>query len=127
MTAIECAIDGRPTEDGWICGGCTARTGRQLAEIITLLPDARLVAAGQVRNGTGGAGGKPGSRPPLNVDALDALDGVQNRLTTTARDIAETRGMAIGGDGPRSRLSSSVAAERPKLVPTSTPEPSGAS
>ncbi len=46
VTAIECAIDSRPTEDGWICAGCADRAGRQLGEIITLTPDARAIAYG---------------------------------------------------------------------------------
>jgi hypothetical protein len=38
------------------------------------------------------AGGKPGSRPPLNDGATDVVHEVQNMITTLARDIAETRG-----------------------------------
>ena len=82
----------RPTPDGYACTGCTTRAAGHLAAIIELAPDARLVAAGLVRRGGGGSHGKPGSRPPLNDGATDALDEVQNALTTLARDIAETRG-----------------------------------
>jgi hypothetical protein len=93
MTAEICAVcEKRPTPDGWACAGCTARAGAHLTEIIELAPDARLVAAGLVRRGRGGSGGKPGSRPPLNDGATDVVDAVQNALTTLARDIAETRG-----------------------------------
>jgi hypothetical protein len=99
MTAVDCAIDGRPTEDGWICSGCTSRAARHLTEIITLTPDARSVAYGEVRRTAGASSGKPGSRSPGNDDALDTLNEIQNRLTTTARDIAETRGLQIDSAG----------------------------
>jgi hypothetical protein len=79
--------------DGIVCDVCTGSAAGRLAEIIQLTPDARLVAAGLVRRGSAaGGGGKPGSRSPANDDALDALDEIQNALTTMARDIAETRG-----------------------------------
>lgn len=94
MTATPCAIDGRPTPDGWVCTGCTSRAAGHLAAIAELAGDARLVAAGLVRRGGGGGSGKPGSRPPLNDGALDALDEIQNLITTLARDIAETRGVS---------------------------------
>jgi len=85
----------RLATEGIVCDADVDRAARLLAEIERLTPDARLVAAGQVRRGHGGAGGKPGSRPPLNVDAVDALDVIQSALTTLARDIAETRGLTF--------------------------------
>lgn len=89
----------RTTDEGLVCEADVARADRQLAEIITLAPDARLVAAGLVHRGDGGAGGKPASRPPLNDGATDTLDEVTNALTTTVRDIAETRGLQIASAG----------------------------
>lgn len=127
MTATPCAIDGRPTLDGYVCAECAGRAAGHLAEIIALTPDARLVAAGLVRRGGGGGGGKPGSRPPLNVGATDVLDAVQNALTTAAREIAETRGVALAPDSRSGPLRAPVTAERPALVPVSTPEPLEAS
>jgi len=84
----------RIADEGHTCKRCDNRADGQLGAIGELIDDARAVAAGEVRRGTGGGGGgKPGSRPPLNDTATDALDAVQNRLTTLAREIAETRGL----------------------------------
>lgn len=82
----------RLATEGLCCDTHVRWAAESLAEIITLAPDARAVAAGLVRHGSGG-GGKPGSRSPGNDDAMDALDAVSNALTTMARDIAETRGL----------------------------------
>lgn len=93
MTAETCAVcESRPTPDGYACAGCADRAAGHLAAIIGLASDARAVAAGLVRRGRGGSGGKPGSRPPLNDGATDVMHAVTNALTTLARDIAETRG-----------------------------------
>lgn len=83
----------RIADEGYTCGLCVDRADGWLAEIARLTPDARAVAAGLVRRGGGGGAGKPGSRPPLNDGATDALDEIQNAITTLARDIAETRGL----------------------------------
>ena len=100
MTAELCACcQKRPTPDGYACQQCASRAAGHLAAIIELTGDARLVAAGLVRRGRGGAHGKPGSRPPLNDGATDALDAVQNALTTMAREIADTRGLQTPRDG----------------------------
>jgi hypothetical protein len=84
----------RLAEDGIVCDQHVRWAAESLAEIIALTDDARAVAAGLVRHGSGGAG-KPGSRSPGNDDAMDALAEVQNTLTTLARDIAETRGLTF--------------------------------
>jgi hypothetical protein len=93
----------RIAHEGYTCDVCEGRAVDQLALIAELTPDARAVAAGLVRRGSGGgASGKPGSKPPLNDTATDALDEIQNRITTLAREIAETRGLQIVsavGDG----------------------------
>lgn len=117
----------RVTEDGLCCDACMARAERWLAEVERLTPDARLVAAGQVRRGHGGTGGKPGSRSPANDDAMDVMDAIQNALTTMAREIADERGLTFGTDGRSGRLRSPQTAQRAELVPASTPEHSGAS
>jgi hypothetical protein len=108
-------------EDGLCCDQHVRWAAESLAEIITLTDDARAVAAGLVRHGSGG-GGKPGSRSPGNDDAMDALDAIQNALTTMAREIADERGLTFGTDGRSGRLSSPQTAERAELVPASTPE-----
>jgi hypothetical protein len=79
---------------------CVKQTDDRLTEMRALLPDALAVAAGLTRRGEGGGGGKPGSRPPLNDTATDALDEIRNALTTIARDIAETRGLQNLRIGP---------------------------
>lgn len=108
--------------EGLACDWHVDRAERHLAEIQRLAPDARLVAQGLVRRGTGGGSGKPASRPPLNVDAVDALDAVTNALTTLARDIAETRGLTFGSDGPRARSVAPWSDETRSGVPESYPE-----
>ena len=85
----------RLTIEGLVCHGCMDRVERLLAEIITLAPDAEAVARGEVRRGSGGGSGKPGSRSPGNDDARDVLDVVGNALTTMAREIADERGLTF--------------------------------
>ncbi len=85
----------RQADDGLCCTPCLDRVRERLDAIAELAPDARLVAAGLVRRGSGGGSGKPGSRPPLNDGATDALDEITNTLTTWARHIAETRGVTL--------------------------------
>jgi hypothetical protein len=111
----------RLAEDGIVCDQHVRWAAESLAEIIALAPDARAVAAGLVRHGSGG-GGKPGSRSPGNDDAMDALDAVQGALTTTARAIADERGLTFGTDGRSRPLRSSVAAQNGSLAHTDTPD-----
>ena len=85
----------RLATDGLVCDWHADRAAQHLAEVIRLCPDARLVAAGQVRRGHGGTGGKPGSRSPANDDALDTLDDIHNQLARTAIHIADTRGVTF--------------------------------
>jgi hypothetical protein len=84
----------RLAEDGLCCDQHVRWAAESLAEIIALTDDARAVAAGLVRHGSGG-GGKPGSRSPGNDDAMDVINAVSNALTTMARAIAEERGLQI--------------------------------
>jgi hypothetical protein len=120
---VECIRCGKPTADGYLCVAETTRAAAQLAEIGRLVEDARMVAYG-LSGRTEGSGGsrKPGSRSPGNDDALDALDEIQNELTTIARNIAETRGLEILPDGTSRPLSVAVAAETISGAPESTPE-----
>ena len=113
----------RLATDGLVCDWHADRAAQHLAEVIRLCPDARLVAAGQVRRGHGGTGGKPGSRSPANDDALDAMDAIQNALTTMAREIADERGLTFGTDGRSGALRASVAAQNGSAVLTDTPKP----
>lgn len=99
--------------DGAVCDVCVSRAAAALTAIITLTPDARSIAYGEVRRSSGGGSNKPGSRSPGNDDAMDALDAVQNALTTIARDIAETRGLTFG---TARALSLPVAADNHSLV-----------
>ncbi len=85
----------RTADDGLSCQPCLDRVRERLEAIAELAPDARLVAAGLVRRGGGGGSGKPGSRPPLNDGATDALDEITNTLTTWARHVASERGVTL--------------------------------
>lgn len=86
----------RTADDGNVCQPDRDRIADRLDAIAQLAPDARLVAAGLVRRGSGSGGsGKPGSRSPLNDGATDALDEVTNTLTTWARHIAAERGIPL--------------------------------
>jgi len=89
----------RTTDGAFACEACAQRARGHLRIIVETAPDARLVAAGLVRRGGGGGSGKPGSRPPLNDGATDALTEVQATITTLARDIAETRGLTVPRSG----------------------------
>lgn len=92
-----CVRCGRPTPDGFADVVCAVtRPHGQLAELLELLPAARDVAHRQARRGSGGgASGKPGSSPPIDLGATARLDAVQNVLTTWARAIAEERGVNL--------------------------------
>lgn len=84
----------RLAEDGWCCDSCVGHLHQLLGVIAGLAPDARAVAAGQIRRGpSAGGGGKPTSRPPLDAGATDALDEITAGLAKIARDIATTRGL----------------------------------
>ncbi len=83
----------RQADDGNACGRCAAWLRGQLDVIRDLALDARAVARGEVRRSSGGASGKPGSRPPLNDGATDALDAIGNRLGTWVRHVIEERGI----------------------------------
>jgi hypothetical protein len=96
MTAEMCHVcTQRPTPDGYACQHCTGRAAGHLAAIIELTPDARLVAAGLVRRGGCGGGGKPGSRPPLNDGATDTLQEAEKDLIGWVRVICEQRGFDL--------------------------------
>lgn len=92
----------RLAEDGIVCDQHVRWAAESLAEIIALTDDARAVAAGLVRHGSGG-GGKPGSRSPGNDDAMDVINAVSNALTTMARAIADERGLTFGTEGRSAR------------------------
>lgn len=83
----------RVTHEGHACDSCIGHALVLLGILIDLTPDARAVAAGLVRRGGGGASGKPGSRPPLNPGATDALDELHDRLARLCIDIATQRGV----------------------------------
>jgi hypothetical protein len=87
----------RAADEGHVCGRCEVLAMVRLDAIAEHAPDARLVAAGLVRRGSGTSGGKPGSRPPLNDGATDALHAIQARLVVLMREIAEERGLLLPG------------------------------
>ena len=85
----------RLATEGLICETHERWAAQHLAEIERLTPDARLVAAGQVRRGHGGTGGKPGSRSPGNDEATDRLDEALDKIARPALRIAVRRGMRL--------------------------------
>lgn len=93
MTAPTCIRCGKPTADGYACAAETTRAAAQLAEIADMTPAARDIAHGLSRHGGGAAGGKPGSRLPLDLGATARLDAVRNALGGWVRHVAETRGI----------------------------------
>jgi hypothetical protein len=109
----------RVAEDGLCCDQHVRWAAESLAEIIALTDDARAVAAGLVRHGSGG-GGKPRSRSPGNDDAMDVINAVQSALTTMARAIADERGLTFGTDGRSRPLRTPQGHEPSSGVPEST-------
>jgi len=72
-----CVICGRPPHGDWTaCLHCVNRIDDDLAD----LPVLTLAAAAHITPGTGQAGagarGKPGSRPPVDLDAVDAASAI---------------------------------------------------
>jgi hypothetical protein len=107
----------RLAEDGYACDSCIGYDHQLLGVIADLAPDARAVAAGQIRRGpSAGGGGKPASRPPLDAGATDALDEITASLTKIARDIA-----AVRGPQSLSALRSALAHPLPLTGPRSWP------
>lgn len=84
----------RLAEDGIVCDQHVRWAAESLAEIIRLTGDARLVAAGLVRRGSGGSS-KPSSRSPGNDDAMDVLDEALDTIARPAIRIAVRRGMRL--------------------------------
>ncbi|WP_328465507.1 hypothetical protein OHA21_43770 [Actinoplanes sp. NBC_00393] len=95
MTDQLCVRCDQPTPDGYTCHRCAVdRPTTQLTEIADLTPAARDVARGQIRHSAGGGGGgKPGSRPPINVDRTDELEEVHGALELWCGRIARYRGI----------------------------------
>ena len=76
MTDIRCVIDGRnqPRPGATICGHCLARLDDNLARIAELTRWASAWLMPRTGHGEGGRS-VPGSRPPLDVNALDVALG----------------------------------------------------
>jgi hypothetical protein len=84
----------RLAEDGIVCDQHVRWAAESLAEIVRLAPDARAVARGEVRRGSGGSS-KPSSRSPGNDDAMDAIDDALDTIARPAIRIAVRRGMRL--------------------------------
>jgi hypothetical protein len=96
MSENLCVRCARPLADGaYCCATCASQAAEKLALVVEVTPAARDVAQGLSRRSHGGASGKPGSRLPLDLTAMAKLDAVQSTLTTWARHVAETRGVAL--------------------------------
>jgi hypothetical protein len=100
--------------DGWtVCNGCLGRLDDDLARIVELT---RLAADRLIRETKGSSNGSrsvPGSRPPLDLAALDAAMGldVLPLLDSWERMIRECYGLSPLGPATRAR-SGALAAER---------------
>lgn len=94
MSENLCACCGKPLADGaYACVTCgITKPGEQLRQIADMTPAARDVAHGLSRRGGGGAGGKPGSRLPLDLGATSRLDAVEVVLTKWINHIGPIRG-----------------------------------
>ncbi|WP_213452874.1 DUF1922 domain-containing protein [Rhizomonospora bruguierae] len=95
MSDPTCAACQRPDPTGGVCcHDCAGRARRSLHIVADLTGDARDVAHGQARRGTGRVGGGGGEvRLPLNLAATARLDAAQNELTGWARHVAGERGL----------------------------------
>ena len=61
------------TTHGMLCTRCHGRLARALSDIVALYPTLAVVVM-LSGNPSGGSRGKPGSRPPCNVDVIDLTD-----------------------------------------------------
>lgn len=96
MSEPICVRCARPLADGaYACDRCASQAAQKLAEIAETCPAARDVANGLSRRSQGGGSGKPGSRLPLDLTATSKLDGISATLTTWARHVSESRGIAL--------------------------------
>lgn len=94
MTTPTCIRCTKPMPDAaYACTSCVNRARRQLATIAELAPAARDVVHRLVRRGGGPVSGKPGSRPPLDLEAGERLDAVRNTLGGWVRHVVEERGI----------------------------------
>lgn len=93
-TAPTCACCGKPLADGaYACVTCgITKPGEQLRTLADMVPAARDIAHGLSRRGGEGAGGKPGSRLPLDLGATSRLDAVEAVLTKWVDHIGPIRG-----------------------------------
>ena len=119
---VLCAARDRQTrlESGHCCAVCAARIVADLSDVLRLCADA---AASLVPGVTGGSGARsvPGSKPPINVDAVDPeltiVDGqamtVLDCLESWERMTREMRGMVPYGPASLAR-SAGMAANAPR-------------
>lgn len=96
MSAATCVRCSRPMADSaYACTTCVDRAADHLTEVAELAADARAVASGEIRRGSGSSANKPGSRPPLNLEVLERLDEVTNDIQGWVKAAEEDRGAEI--------------------------------
>jgi len=87
-----------------VCGGCASRLAGDLRTYPSLAAEVWINVARLNRQGkrTRGCGDRP---LPFDWDASVVLSSVDNTITTWARDVAETQGVALAVPSPRPRAS----------------------
>lgn len=93
-----CVIDSRHVVDhpaAYGCKACGEHLGKLLATIVEFTPDARALAAGEIRRGPAAAGSGGETRLPINLAAGSRLAAAQNAITTWARHVAAERKIVV--------------------------------
>lgn len=86
---------GRPSDDGFLCRGCTSRLERILAELPATLADLTTTITRQAKTSraAGGKATKAAESPlPFDVHASELAGRVRNGLGTWIRHLCESRG-----------------------------------
>jgi hypothetical protein len=84
-------------DTAYCCAVCADRLARDLTVAAELMPELVVTVARLDRIGQGGRGN--GENPlPVNLEAAEAEDAVNNTFTTWARHVSEERGKAIDGE-----------------------------
>jgi hypothetical protein len=80
-------------DDGlMLCRHCLGRLNRALSDIVTLwIPLDETITHGNNNGTSGGAAGKPGSRPPCDIDAIAARDNANDVLGSWAALVIDER------------------------------------
>lgn len=96
MSATECVRCARPvTDHATLCHHCAGELAERLRSVPDLLDDLIVTISRQDRLGAGGRAGPSDEQPVPRLDVSATLDALVGEITTWARDLAETHGLAI--------------------------------